>query len=122
MPARDKTAMATTLLNLTENAALRGMLVEAEGVDEKDKWWFSVYDFINFVCEKDPKGTYAHVTFYVSQKMAMSIKNQYLQIVSIANSPVNDKKTHPASTAVSSRRPSRTYTCLSFSYLRTDIL
>jgi hypothetical protein len=55
--------MSTTLLNLTENAALRGMLVEAEGVDEKDKWWFSVYDFINFVCDKDPKGTYAKSTF-----------------------------------------------------------
>ena len=59
MPARDKTAMATTWLNLTENAALRGVKIEAQGVDEKDKWWFSVYDFINFVCDKDPKGTYA---------------------------------------------------------------
>lgn len=55
--------MATTLLNLTENAALRGMKVEAEGVDEKDKWWFSVYDFVNFVCDKDPKGPYAKSTF-----------------------------------------------------------
>jgi hypothetical protein len=63
MPARDKTAMATTWLNLTENAALRGVKIEAQGVDEKDKWWFSVYDFINFVCDKDPKGSYAKMTF-----------------------------------------------------------
>jgi hypothetical protein len=55
--------MATTWLNLTENAALRGVKIEAQGVDEKDKWWFSVYDFINFVCDKDPKGSYAKMTF-----------------------------------------------------------
>jgi hypothetical protein len=55
--------MVTTLLNLTENAALRGMKVEAEGVEEKEKWWFSVYDFVNFVCDKDPKGPYAKSTF-----------------------------------------------------------
>ena len=53
----------TTWLNLTENAALRGMLVEAEGVDEKDKWWFSVYDFIDFVCDKYHNRTYAHTAF-----------------------------------------------------------
>jgi hypothetical protein len=42
------------------------MLVEAEGVDEKDKWWFRVYNFINFVCDKDPgpKGTYAKNVFH----------------------------------------------------------
>ena len=39
------------------------MLVETQGVDEKDKWWFSVFDLINFVCDKDPKGTYAKSTF-----------------------------------------------------------
>ena len=39
------------------------MKAEAEGVDEKDKWWFSVYDFINFVCDKEPKCTYAKTTF-----------------------------------------------------------
>jgi hypothetical protein len=55
--------MNTTLLKLTENAALRGMLVEAQGVHEKDKWWFSVYDFINFVCDKKHNRTYAHVVF-----------------------------------------------------------
>ena len=39
------------------------MLVEAEGVDEKDKWWFSVYDFIDFVCDKYHNRTYAHTAF-----------------------------------------------------------
>jgi hypothetical protein len=63
MPARDNTAMATTLLNLTENAALRGVKIEAQDVLEVDQWWFSVFDFINFACEKDPKSTYAKVTF-----------------------------------------------------------
>ena len=28
------------------------MLVEAQGVDEKDQWWFSVIDFIVYVCGK----------------------------------------------------------------------
>ena len=32
-------------------------------MDEKDQWWFSVYDFINFVCDKKPKCTYAKTTF-----------------------------------------------------------
>jgi hypothetical protein len=39
------------------------LLVEAEGVDEKDKWWFSVYDFINFVCGKNPGDAYARTIF-----------------------------------------------------------
>jgi hypothetical protein len=78
MPARDKTAMATTLLNLTENAALRGMLVEAEGVDEKDKWWFSVYDFINFVCDKYHNRTYAHTAFLRLTKDGSEHQNEVL--------------------------------------------
>jgi hypothetical protein len=48
--------MAVALLSLTENATRRDMKVEAEGVDEKDKWWFRmfiVYDFISAVCGKE---------------------------------------------------------------------
>ena len=44
-------------LKLTENASLRGM----EGHDSK--WYFSVYDFINFVTGREPGNTYARMTF-----------------------------------------------------------
>ena len=41
------------------------MLVEAEGAAEKDKWWFSVYDFIWYVCCKEGSEArkYAQKTF-----------------------------------------------------------
>ena len=41
------------LLNLTENAALGGVKIEAQGVLEVDQWWFSAYAFINVVCGKE---------------------------------------------------------------------
>ena len=68
MPARDNTAMATTLLNLsylTENAALRGVKIEAQGVLEVDQWWFSVIDFIMYVCGKEGRDAkkYSQKTF-----------------------------------------------------------
>jgi hypothetical protein len=58
--------MAVALLSLTENAALRGLKVEAEGVDEKDKRWFSVYDFISYVCSKQVSEArkYAQTTYH----------------------------------------------------------
>jgi hypothetical protein len=41
------------------------MLVEAQGVDEKDEWWFSVYDFISYLCGKEGREAkkYAQKTF-----------------------------------------------------------
>ena len=43
-------------LKLTENASLRGM----EGHDSK--WYFSVYDFINFVTGRELGSSYGRVT------------------------------------------------------------
>ena len=54
------------------------MLVEAEGVDEKDKWWFSVYDFINFVCDKYHNRTYAHTAFLRLTKDGSEHQNEVL--------------------------------------------
>ena len=44
-------------LQLTDNASLRGM----EGHD--GKWYFSVYDFINFVTGHEPSSSYARTLF-----------------------------------------------------------
>ena len=44
-------------LQLTDNASLRGM----EGHD--GKWYFSVYDFINFVTGHEARHRYAQITF-----------------------------------------------------------
>ena len=44
-------------LKLTENASLRGMQ------NEDGMWYFSVYDFINFVTGREPGNTYARMTF-----------------------------------------------------------
>ena len=98
MPARDKTAMATTWLNLTENAALRGMLVEAEGVEEKDRWWFSVYDLSRMCVAKRALRLESMLNRYFrdSQKMALSIKMKCRHYGDTANSPVSVKETHPA--------------------------
>jgi hypothetical protein len=52
--------------------------VEAQGVDEKDKWWFSVFDFINFVCEKDHNRTYAHRVFSRLVKDGSEYQNEVL--------------------------------------------
>ena len=46
-------------LQLTDNASLRGM----EGED--GKWYFSVYDFINFVIGHELGAPYAKMTFHV---------------------------------------------------------
>lgn len=48
--------MAEGLLDIAQNASIRGMRVDGE-----DR--FSVYDFVNYVCEKDSKSTYTHRTF-----------------------------------------------------------
>jgi hypothetical protein len=48
--------MAQVLLDIAQNASIRGMRVDGE-----DR--FSVYDLMNYVCGKDSKSTYAHRTF-----------------------------------------------------------
>ena len=45
-------------LKLTENASLRGMQ------NEDGMWYFSVYDFINFVTGHEPGDCYGKKTFY----------------------------------------------------------
>ena len=89
---------ATTLLNLTENAALRGMLVEAEGVEpgRRTSGGSASTTSLTLCVISITTGHMLTQHFCDSQKMALSIKNQYLQIVSTANSPVRAKETHPA--------------------------
>ena len=48
--------MAHVMLDIAQNASIRGMRVDGE-----DR--FSVYDLMNYVCGKDSKSTYAHRTF-----------------------------------------------------------
>lgn len=48
---------------LTENTAIRCMSVEKEDAHHKEKWWFSVYDFINIVYDKDIKDGFSVTKF-----------------------------------------------------------
>lgn len=49
--------MSDALLRLTEDASLRGKQ------DDNGMWWFSVYNFINFVCDKEEGSSYHYVTW-----------------------------------------------------------
>jgi hypothetical protein len=100
MPARDKTAMATTLLNLTENAALRGVKIEAQDVLEVDQWWFSVYDFISYVCGKE--GTearkYAQKTFKNLLEMGSEHQNEVSKLWRHLKFPGSGQRNTPCMT------------------------
>ena len=77
-------------LKLTENASLRGM----EG--DQGIWYFSVYDFINFVTGHELGSSYARTLFCRLVKDGSDHANEVASNCSYSNFPARGKNRHPA--------------------------
>ena len=79
-------------LQLTDNASLRGL----EGED--GKWYFSVYDFINFVTGHEPGHDYAYQTFKRLVKPGSEHANEVRSLWSDVQFPGQGQKSTPCTT------------------------
>jgi len=79
-------------LQLTDNASLRGM----EGHD--GKWYFSVYDFINFATGHEPGHDYAYQTFKRLVKPGSEHANEVLTNYQDFRFPGQGQKSTPCMT------------------------
>ena len=90
-------------LQLTDNASLRGL----EGED--GKWYFSVYDFINFVTGHEPGHDYAYQTFKRLVKPGSEHANEVASNCSYFQFPCQGQKSTPCMTTWPSAPPHDPY-------------
>ena len=79
-------------LKLTENASLRGL--EAE----EGKWYFSVYDFVNFVTGRKPGDDYGGLVFRRLVKPGSVHANEVLTNCQDCQFPGERQKSTPCTT------------------------
>ena len=77
-------------LKLTENASLRGMQ------NDDGMWYWSVFDFINFVTGRELGSSYGRVRHFCALQTALSTHPRVLQIVTTSNFPAQVRKKHHA--------------------------